>query len=496
MPVDPSISLQIGKGVQPAQQQNPLGLVGEIAGISRTWAETARTQTETQTLQQALAAKEGIGHILATSPDLNTAMTSISRSPYAAFAPEVLTNLAHYNLLGKQAAQTQLNTQNTAYGMAIHAITAGLYDPKTVPKYMQAARQASMTGDPTIDRNTGQFFQQLEHSLFDGIPADNPQAAANTYRRRAAGILMQTTSPEQASRAMFPETGMTNTGGAIVPTLREPAAFGGQLEAAGQPIPLTLPPQVVHGTGPGGQPVTTPAGGAYGTPMLAGPTVTEHQYLGARGGDIAQYQSNLDKNVQGSFALLQNLQEQSSALQNFKAGAGATTYMKVAQMAQAIGAPQQLVDQIAHGNLGAMQEYQKLAVNNIANQIRQQLTGSPIAEREFSTFLANYPTINTDPRAIYRMEDFMTRMYYYQAAEQKAMEDFVDRGGNLSDWPSRWQKEARKGGYDKLLPSSMAFQHVTPGAISILMANPKTAAKFDEHFGKGLAEELLKLRVE
>lgn len=483
MPIDPSLSL----GVQVPQPQaaNPLGILGG-------YAQTIRTMSEASLLQQTLQAKQGIGHILATSPDLDSGIAAISRSPFAAFVPNILSDLQNYQLAAAHTAQVHQQMNQSAYGKMMHAIIGGLYDPTRVSANIKAAITGSMSGDPQTDRQMTATGNAIMHALFDGMPTD-PAKIGPEYQKRAVGMLIASGMPAaDAIKAALPELGYLHTGGAIIPTEREPAGFGGSLSATGGAIPLTLPPQVVHGTGPQGQPVTTFGGGAYGAPTMMGPTATQQ----ARLGSMAQYEEHLDNTATNLFGMMQNINEMRQAMHDFKTGGGASAYVKMAQVAQALGMPKQLVDRIGDGNLAAAQEFEKLALANVSGQMHAALPqSSRWAQYEFMEFQKNNPNINMDPRAINRMFDFFGRMYQYAHAQQLALKEFKGKpGADLTNWPTDWLSMSVKKGYDQLLPSRQAYSAIEsshPGAIGYLIMHPNTAATFDKHFGKGAAEKIL-----
>jgi hypothetical protein len=122
----------------------------------------------------------------------------------------------------------------------------------------------------------------------------------------------------------------------------------------------------------------------------------------------------------------------------------------VGQIAQALGAGPDLVNKISNGNLGASQEFNKLMVNTTMGQIRTQLEGmhgSRLSQQEFKTFQENNPNIDTDPGAIDKIFNFWTKLYTQNHAEQTELNRYLSTGGDLSQWPARWQDVAQQRGY-------------------------------------------------
>ena len=225
---------------------------------------------------------------------------------------------------------------------------------------------------------------------------------------------------------------------------------------AAEPVQITMPDgstrtmtkgqaQAFLGAGGG-----TAQPGVPAQPGITGPSVINKQYLTQRGGDMADYQKNLDSNTKTGGLIMQTLQEGQDALAKFKPGGGASTYAEVGKIAQALGAPQDLVDRISNGDLGASQEFQKLMVNTTMGQIREQLQGvgaSRLSQMEFAAFNQNNPNIDTDPRAVQKIFNFWTKLYNRDHAEQQELNKYVSGGGDISQWPSKWQDIAQERGY-------------------------------------------------
>jgi hypothetical protein len=82
-------------------------------------------------------------------------------------------------------------------------------------------------------------------------------------------------------------------------------------------------------------------------------------------GNFADYQKDLTNRVAGGTQIDMRLNEAEDLMKQFKPGAGARTYVDIARGLQAIGAPQDLVDKIAKGDLSAAQSMNKFIAQSV-----------------------------------------------------------------------------------------------------------------------------------
>lgn len=195
-----------------------------------------------------------------------------------------------------------------------------------------------------------------------------------------------------------------------------------------------LPPVVSSGAQPAA------GGAAPAAPGIAGPV--QEGYFKDRGTELGEYQKMVDNNVTAMANMMTTVQEAQKAKADFKPGAGASIYNKVAQIAQGLGAPKELVDRIGNGDLGAGQEFNKLMVDTTMSRIKAALAGiggSRINQIEFEHFTENNPNIDTDPNAIDKIFKFWNHIYQMNKDEQSSLRAHVKAGGDIQDWPTKWQ---------------------------------------------------------
>ena len=114
-----------------------------------------------------------------------------------------------------------------------------------------------------------------------------------------------------------------------------------------------------------------------------------------------------------------------------------------------------MVNRVAGGDLGAMQEFQKLAVSTAMEQLKQSMAtdtgmGGRMTQAEFQQFLKVNPNLSTDPGAINKLFGFLERTQSRNVAEQQQRSQFIKGGGNPSDWPAKWANTLQTQGYNKV----------------------------------------------
>ena len=177
----------------------------------------------------------------------------------------------------------------------------------------------------------------------------------------------------------------------------------------------------------------------------------------------SDYKTSLDSRVTQGADLNMRLQESADALSNFKSGGGKETRAQLAQIAQGMQLPENVVNGIAGGNLAAMQVFQKMAVSQAMETLKQTMatqSGSAgrMTQSEFQNFLKVNPNLSTDPNAIKKLFDFTNKVYRRDLDEQQAHTSYVENGGNPAQFPAYWAQEITKRGYTN------PDMKVTPGA--------------------------------
>lgn len=424
--IQPDISL--GIKVPQAGGTNALSMVGDLATIQNRLNQNAL-------FQQEFSAKQRAGQIIASSPDLESGLTALYQDPRtAAFAGPIVNNVRATQLTQMQIAHTKQEMMQSGLQAVLHGIGASLNNPDQL--------EANITANlgvvpkeiaPEVRSAVGSIVQGLGHDLLS-----DPILAAKELQKRTAGLMTSTGyTPESiaaASGTILPrvETGPYGPGGA-----QAPAAIGGL-----PGVPANVP-GTVNALG-GNAALTAAVAPVQGLPPA------QEAYLKDRGTKMAQYQTELDDSVKTGNNLMQTIQEAKEAQQNFKPGGGAGTYAHIAQIAQAFGAPNEMVDKIANGDLSASQEFGKIANNFVMGQLRQSLQGvggSRINQQEFEAFTKNNPNLETDPRAIDKIFNYWSRQHNYNVAEQEAMNEYLQKpGADITRWPAEWQKIAKSKG--------------------------------------------------
>ena len=186
--------------------------------------------------------------------------------------------------------------------------------------------------------------------------------------------------------------------------------------------------------------------------------------------DMAEYEKNLNGHVSESQALLQRIGQSRDALTRFKAGGGSEFAGNIAGIAQALHMPNSVVDNIAGGDLSAMQEFQKYAAQEALQTMQQALandSGKSAQGNRISMqlFIKNNPNIDTDPRAIEKIFNFQTQLHNNLLDQSNEYQKYkTDHPNDTSAFPNMWANDQiRKGvvnpeiktGYAKGVPPSV-----------------------------------------
>lgn len=194
----------------------------------------------------------------------------------------------------------------------------------------------------------------------------------------------------------------------------------------------------------------------------------QKKFAEAQAGNAATASAALNERVRTGEDLMSRLAESREAMKNFQAGGGKETRLKVAQMAQAIGMPDSTINKIAGGDIAAMQEFQKLAVSQAMESLKQTMAtdnglGGRMTQAEFQQFLKVNPNLSTDPRAIEKLYSFSERVHDRNLNEQQAFDAYTTQGGDPARWPAEWARRMNQ----KLQPNMpIASEPATPTSQS------------------------------
>jgi hypothetical protein len=188
----------------------------------------------------------------------------------------------------------------------------------------------------------------------------------------------------------------------------------------------------------------------------ASPVWQNNQTLNnARFKNLADYEKKLNERIGVGNRVAQKLNAQTELMKQFTPGAGVEVREKLARMAQAIGVPNFVVDGIAGGDLGAVQAFQKTAVQGAMEQLRQSMeSGSRVAMQEFLIFQKNNPNITTDPRAIEKVYALSSKMHQADVEELKHFDTYLQSNEDPRRWFIRRQEllEQQPQAVDNAMP--------------------------------------------
>lgn len=144
-----------------------------------------------------------------------------------------------------------------------------------------------------------------------------------------------------------------------------------------------------------------------------------------RGKGVVEYENELRNTNTAAQEQMRSLTEIRELMKKFKTGGGAEVRMQLAQAASAAGAGDKLINQIAGGDLGALQAAQKLFVKNATDNMKQNMgSAQRFTNLDFSTFLKNSGTLLTQPYGLEKVFNFMTQGAALLRHQQDAYEDW------------------------------------------------------------------------
>lgn len=184
--------------------------------------------------------------------------------------------------------------------------------------------------------------------------------------------------------------------------------------------------------------------GAQPTPDEAAREAANAKFRSGRAESAVTYERAINEKVGQGQALDARLNEMSKLTQEFKGGGGAEVRARLAELAQAVpGVSQKMVDGIANGNLGSIQEFEKLQIQGAMEALRVAMTNSAgagagrITQAEFQIFLKANPNIKLDPRGLEKILDFQKWTIAVDKAEQQGFSSYIkDPKNDPADYPS------------------------------------------------------------
>lgn len=371
--IDPSIALKVN-----IPQQMSLGDMLNIARGAQEYQQRQRlnpieAQQAQSVLEQNLAAEELAKKTLQPKIEQQASQTGLAKIQEKSGTLDFKNKQAQiiFDEINSTANDARIKNATNDEKGARGAIDAILNAKERLIQRGVDKYQAESIVAPYIKMATndpGSIYQEYVNSQRAGVGAVN-QAALNA-----------------------PQT-MTNAQGQIV----QVTPGTGNVSVAGQPANM---------------PVINPNPTSAEAAVINRTVETNVQNFG-------DYQKDLTSRVTASTNNLLRTTEARDLLSKFKPGAGSSVYADIAQKLQAIGAPQNLVDKVAGGDLGATQSFNKFLAQSVISGVRQAAGGDQARVAEVENFLKNNPTVNTDPRALNKLFDFTDKLAKKDFAEQE-----------------------------------------------------------------------------
>lgn len=439
---------------------DPLAQIGKVLQIQG-------LQQGLQMQQQEFKARQALGPILQQSIDPQTGELDINKFlVHGASNPDVAWKMPEITLQMIQRQNTQADTVNKQlqangirYGAMGSAASALVSDAEAeaatkINLNQQPGGFGSYTGTPAI--SSKQLASTLANMVGENGLIDSKDAAKLlTDTAHLSGAERFKAIKNFATSAMSVKDVMDKTYGAIQAhttgggtSFVQPNALAGSTRQTGQPLVNTPTPAEMNASTPGvdaqGRPTIRPrvqaapmyggsgapiaGSGGASAPTGLSPQETKLQEDRAKG--AVEYENALGETNTVGQENLRVLREMQDAMKEFKTGGGMEVRQRLSQLAQGLGMPNKLVDEIAGGNRGALAEFQKLAVRYATQEMKTNMgSGQRFTNLDFSTFLKNNPTIDTDPRGLDKMFKFLEQGVWRAGQQQEAHQQ----------WKSGWR---------------------------------------------------------
>lgn len=309
-------------------------------------------------------------------------------------------------------------------------------------------------GTTVLDLATGQ--ERFQPKVGEGISLNNGVASqVPGYAQANAGIQGAQTQAQEQAKAPYTFNDVNTINGPRRMSVAQQIQAAGQSPWIGQEPkgafagnPDQIADQIATIKDPAERQAAMRAlsnqmnGGGVGIPLQ---TDAQKTYATDTAKNAATAAAALNERVRTGADLMQRINESRDALAKFQPGGGKETRATMAQYAQAFGAPQGIVDKIAGGDLGAMQEFKKLAIQQAMESLKQTMAtdngmGGRMTQFEFQQFVNANPNLSSDPRAIDKIFNFAERMHGRNMAEQQAYDQYVRSGGDPARWSAEWAR--------------------------------------------------------
>ena len=478
LPADTSMYSTLGRG---GAQTNLLGPMASFASIQNQLNQNAL-------FQQTFRARQAMGPLAqqAINPqtgqmDWNKFSVLISTHPETAFmAPEVLNQIAQKKLVDAQTLSTNLqiaqHKQQAIGGAAFAAASAMTGDPNAPADTKHVIGQVAdllpklgPNGEKLFDPSeTIAYVSQLTNgartngdlkgrllTLAQGSLRGSEMLSNIDYRPDAFHDVNGNPYPGFVNKLRGGATPSAGAG-ASAPSDNTAASMTGIANGGNVPQPASLtgnPPSPVNAGGaPGGGtpsvPTPAPVPGSAAPPdgapqrtltqLAPGPLRTKQL------GDVADYEKDLNSRATNANNLVALMGQARQYLRNFTPGGGTEFREELGRLAQSVGAPPEVYDRIANGDLSNVQAARKMLFgvgSTIAAQLIHQ-SGGRLTQNEWAqTLLKGSPNIDLTEGALSKIMGSMRDLANYTKQEQnfynmkKSMPNY-----DLTHAQNDWQK--------------------------------------------------------
>ena len=156
--------------------------------------------------------------------------------------------------------------------------------------------------------------------------------------------------------------------------------------------------------------------------------------------NAGDYEKNLNNTIAQGRNFMNRLNTSESALDQFQPGMGAGARLQVARAAKSLGMPEDLIKGINAGDIASKQVFQKLAVQQAMEALKQDMQSGRITQAEFQIYKDNLPNIETDPAAIKQLFNAARQSHAHNVEEQQAYAQYKKQGGDPGQWQAQWSK--------------------------------------------------------
>lgn len=228
---------------------------------------------------------------------------------------------------------------------------------------------------------------------------------------------------------------------------------------AAPPGPGMIPGQVAPG-GPGPAPIVQ-----VGNAPVGAQSVSAQQDLGRNkaeagyGDEFTKYRSGLDDKVDSLRDMNDRIGQMRQYMSKFRTGATADVRTKYAAIVKdgmmSMGFPAEQAEataaRVQGGDVAAAQAFQKLSVQGAMESLKgamQTGTGASagrVTQAEFQIFVKNNPNLDTDPRAIEKIHNFIAEQYRKALGEQDYVSNAYSTGTPLDKIRSGYAQQQGRG---------------------------------------------------